>query len=139
MANDQEVNEVLDRVRRIETKITKGFAKLGVTTVEEGDRMGVISIDPPVIELRGLDVPLIDVLTFCRRFRITSITTLMYNRVVVGSVVPGSTPIKESAHVQEAKQPRTIQARVVQSHRSQGDVQAPADGAAAEGSKPTAE
>lgn len=89
MLNDHEtLQRVLQIAARTETRMVRLSKGLGVDVMlDDRPRMVLLSLNPPLIELTGLDTTISDVLAFCRKEGIVArIVTLMHNGQVVGSV-----------------------------------------------------
>ncbi len=92
-----EANETLQRVRRIETRLTRLCIHQGVDPSPERTRITLLNADPPVVTVAGLDISFADILTFCKISNIVKITTVMYRGLVLGSVVPPTEAANEQA------------------------------------------
>lgn len=87
MSYDDSTQEVLQRVRRIETRLTRLARALGVSVMDDDSRIIVIKEHPPLLEVNGLDVSFGDVLAFCKKSGINGIVTLNYKGQLLGSTI----------------------------------------------------
>lgn len=87
MANDySETSETVQRLRRIETRLTKLAKALGVDVTQEKSSI-MTTTNPSILEVGGLDVSFGDLLAFCRRSGINGIVTVMFQGRQLGSAV----------------------------------------------------
>jgi hypothetical protein len=82
------VTEILARVRRTETRLTKLGIQLGVDLTDQKVRIALTNESPPFVEVSGLDVSLQDILAFCGKRGIMGVVTVTYRNRLLGNVLP---------------------------------------------------
>jgi len=84
-----EDHEVVQRARRIETRLMKLCVFLGVDPTRERDRVIVKKVDPLTLDLSGLDVSMGDLLDDCRKYDITHSVLIECKGVLLASILLG--------------------------------------------------
>ena len=84
-----EQHELLQRTRRIETRLMKLCGHLGFDPSRDKERVVVKRVDPLVLDLTGLDVSLGDLLDACRKCAITSTMTVECKGVLLATITLG--------------------------------------------------
>lgn len=79
-------DEVLQRTRRIETRLMKLCAFLGFDPGRDRDRVIVESESPVVLDISGLDVSLGDLFDACRKSGISGPVTVKHKGVLVAAI-----------------------------------------------------
>lgn len=78
--------ETLQRVRRVETRLTKLGKLLGHDLTKDKERMARHGDDWASIEIGGLDVSISDILTFCRNTGMLHVVTITHKGQTVGHI-----------------------------------------------------
>ena len=88
MSMEDDIGEVLQRVRRIETRQMKLAQAQGIDPSNRRDKLTIVSYArfPVVAELSGMDVSIGDVLDTCRKSGITTVLSLKYQGRYVGQI-----------------------------------------------------
>jgi hypothetical protein len=88
MAYDHEDDEVLQRLRRLETRFMRLCAHFAVDVTDNKVRVVKLSLTPPAIAILGYDVSFGDALAYCRRSGINgAVTVFTPDKKLVGSLV----------------------------------------------------
>jgi hypothetical protein len=83
-----EQHEVLQRMRRIETRLTRLCVHVGLDPTRDRDRVAVKQTDPLTLDLTGMDVSIGDLLDACRKHAITH-TLIEYRGVLIATLSLG--------------------------------------------------
>ena len=86
--NDHE--EILKRVRRIETRQMKMAEHLGLDPTKGRDRITQVANAPIVLDVSGLDVSIGDLVDFCRKSGITRTVLLECRGRLLGEFIVGA-------------------------------------------------
>jgi hypothetical protein len=84
-----EAHEVLQRARRIETRLMKLCNFLGLDPARDRDRVIVKKLTPLTLDLSGLDVSIGDLLDTCRRESITHTVMVEHKGVLLATIILG--------------------------------------------------
>jgi hypothetical protein len=80
--------EILKRVRRIETRLTKFGIQQGYDLTDGKERCTLTHVDPPVVDIANGDVSFQDVLAFVGKRGIVGIVIVTFQGHLIGNVTP---------------------------------------------------
>ena len=86
---DSEEHEVLQRTRRIETRLMKLCVHMGFDPTRDRDRVVVKRLHPLTLDLAGMDVSLGDLLDACRKSGITQAVLVEHRGVLLATITLG--------------------------------------------------
>jgi len=82
-------HEVVQRMRRIETRLMKLCVFMGLDPTRERDRVIVKRVSPLTLDLSGLDVSMGDLLDACRKTGITHQVLIEHKGVLLATITLG--------------------------------------------------
>jgi hypothetical protein len=87
-ASPDSVQEILDRARRIETRLMRLCAAMGVDPTRDKARVTTLRLTPDqVLDVTGLDVSFGDILAFCRKSGIRGLCAVQCRGEIIGTVL----------------------------------------------------